>query len=130
MSAGILIDTYTWFEIFKNSVWGNRALAMIERSSPLFISVLTLYELQYQLEDEYGHEVANTRIKTIRSYTKTIPVDDQIASLAGLIKLEQKRKKSKMGAVDCLILATARIHNLNVLTSDIHFDGLDETIVL
>jgi predicted nucleic acid-binding protein len=129
-SAGILVDTYTWIEILKNSVWGNHALAIIEHSSPVYISVLTLYELRYRLEDEYGHEIASARIKTILAYTKTIPVDEQIASLARLIKLEQKRKKSKMGAVDCMILATARIHNLNVLTGDRHFDGLDETIVL
>jgi predicted nucleic acid-binding protein len=129
-SKGILVDTYTWFEILKNSVWGNHAFAIIERSLPVFISVLTLYELHYRLEDEYGHEIATARIRTILSYTKTIPVDEQIASLGGLIKFEQKRKKSNMGAVDCMILATARIHNLNVLTGDIHFNGLEETIVL
>jgi len=35
-----------------------------------------------------------------------------------------------MGAVDCLILATARIHNLKMLTGDKHFNGLEETINL
>jgi predicted nucleic acid-binding protein len=126
--AGILVDTYTWIEILKNSVWGNRALAIIEQASPAYISVLTLYELQYRLEELYGHETANTRIRTILSHTETIPIDEQIASLAGLIKFEQQRKKSKMGAVDCMILATARLHNLKVLTGDRHFKGLAESI--
>ena len=127
-SAGILVDTYTWIEILKNSIWGNRALAIIEQSSPAYISVLTLYELQYRLEELYGHDIASTRIRTILSYTKTIPVDEQIASLAGLIKFEQKRKKSKMGAVDCMILATARLNNLKVLTGDRHFNGTAESM--
>jgi predicted nucleic acid-binding protein len=47
-----------------------------------------------------------------------------------LIKIEQKRKKSKMGAVDCLILATAQLHNLKVLTGDRHFSGMAESIQL
>jgi len=127
-NAGILVDTYTWMEILKNSVWGNHALAIIEQSSPVYISVLTLYELQYRLEELYGHETASIRIRTILSYTETIPVDEQIAALAGLIKLEQKRKKSKMGAADCLILATARLHNLKVLTGDRHFNGTAESM--
>ena len=129
-NSGILVDTYTWMEILKNSVWGNHALAIIEQSAPAYISVLTLYELQYRLEEEYGHEVANTRIRTILSHTETIPVDEQIASRAGLIKIEQKRKKSKMGAADCLILATAQLHNLKVLTGDRHFSGMAESIQL
>jgi len=127
-STRILVDTYTWIEILKNSVWGNHALAIIQQSSPVYISVLTLYELQYRLEELYGRETASTRIRTILSYTETIPVDEQIASLAGLIKFEQKRKKSKMGAVDCMILATARVHNLKVLTGDRHFSGIAESI--
>ncbi len=127
-STGILVDTYTWIEILKNSVWGNHALAIIQQSSPVYISVLTLYELQYRLEGLYGHETASTRIRTILSYTETIPVNEQIASLAGLIKFEQKRKKSKMGAIDCMILAAARVHNLKVLTGDRHFSGIAESI--
>ena len=129
-SAGILVDTYTWIEILKNSIWGNRALAIIEQSPPAYISVLTLYELQYRLEELYGHDIASTRIRTILSYTETIPVDEQIASLAGLIKFEQKRKKSKMGAVDCMILATARLHNLKVLTGDLHFSGMADSMLI
>jgi predicted nucleic acid-binding protein len=39
-----------------------------------------------------------------------------------------KRKKSKIGAVDCMILATARMYNLNVLTGDPHFQGIAESI--
>ncbi|MFA5416212.1 MAG: PIN domain-containing protein [Methanoregula sp.] len=126
--AGILVDTYTWIEVLKNSDWGNRALAIIEQSSPAYIPVLTLYELQYWLEELYGHDTASIRIRTILSYSETIPADEEIAAFAGLIKFEQTRKKSKMGAVDCIILATARMHNLNVLTGDPHFQGLAESI--
>jgi predicted nucleic acid-binding protein len=35
-----------------------------------------------------------------------------------------------MGAVDCLILATARHGNLKILTGDLHFRGCDEIIAI
>jgi predicted nucleic acid-binding protein len=35
-----------------------------------------------------------------------------------------------MGAVDCLILATAQIYNLKVLTGDPHFSECGETILI
>jgi predicted nucleic acid-binding protein len=128
--TGILIDTYTWIEIFRNSPWGRQALEFIEKNSPLAVSVLTLYELQYRFNDLYGETKTGSFITTILTYAEVIPVDIQIAIAAGTIRTGQKKKSNGMGAVDCLILATARIHNLNVLTGDRHFDGLEETIVL
>jgi predicted nucleic acid-binding protein len=128
--TGILIDTYTWIEIFRNSPWGRQALEFIEKNSPLAVSVLTLYELQYRFNDLYGEEKTGSFITTILTHAELIPVDMQIAIAAGTIKTGQKKKGNGMGAVDCLILATARIHNLNVLTGDRHFDGLEETILI
>jgi predicted nucleic acid-binding protein len=126
--AGILVDTYAWIEILKNTEWGQRALALVEGNAPVFISVLTVYELQYLLEEKYGHDVALSHITTILSHAEVIPVDNRIAFIGGSIKSGQKKKKNKMGAVDCLILATAQVHNLKVLTADLHFRGCSETI--
>jgi len=128
--TGILIDTYTWIEIFRNSPWGRQALECIEQNSPLAVSVLILYELQYRFNDLYGEEKTGSFITTILTHAEVIPVDMQIAIAAGTIRTGQKKKGNGMGAVDCMILATARIHNLNVLTGDRHFDGLEETIIL
>jgi predicted nucleic acid-binding protein len=128
--TGILIDTYTWIEIFRNSPWGRQALEFIEQNSPLAVSVLTMYELQYRFNDLYGEEKTGSFITTILTHAEVIPVDIQIAIAAGTIRIGQKKKDNGMGAVDCLILATARIHHLNVLTGDRHFDGFEETIVL
>lgn len=47
----ILVDTSTWIEIFQDSPWGHKALVCIEKNSPVAVSVLTHYELQYRLSD-------------------------------------------------------------------------------
>lgn len=126
--TGILIDTYAWMEIFSGSPWGHRALACIEKNSPQAISALTLYELQYRLGSLYGEEKTAALLATITAHAEVIPVDCRIAGAAGRIKVGQKRAGSGMGAVDCLILATAQIHHLKVLTGDRHFAGPEETI--
>ena len=126
--TGILIDTYAWIEIFQNSPWGREALTCIEENSPRAISVLTLYELQYRLSDLYGKEKTAALLATILSNTEVLPVDAPVAMAAGTIKAEQKRAGSSMGAVDCMILATARIHKLKLLTGDRHFTGLDDVM--
>ena len=126
--TGILIDTYAWIEIFRDSLWGRKALDCIEKSSSCFVSVLTLYELQYRLGDLYGEEKTEALLATITANAEVLPVDSRIAVAAGRIKAGQKRAGSGMGAVDCLILATARIHHLKILTGDRHFAGLLETI--
>jgi predicted nucleic acid-binding protein len=126
--TGLLIDTYAWMEIFSGSSWGHRALDCLEKHSPQVISVLTLYELQYRLGDLYGVEKTAALLATIVAHSEVLPVDSRIAVAAGAIKAEQKRAGSGMGAVDCLILATARIYHLKILTGDRHFSGLDEVI--
>jgi predicted nucleic acid-binding protein len=126
--TGILIDTYTWIEIFQDSPWGREALACIEKNPPRAVSVVTLYELQYRLSDLYGKQKTGSLLVTILSHTDVLPVGTQIAIAAGSIKAEQKQAGSGMGAIDCMILATARVHGLKILSGDKHFAGLDEAM--
>jgi predicted nucleic acid-binding protein len=65
-------------------------------------------------------------IATILNHGEGIPIDQQIATMAGGIKSREKKKASGMGAVDCLILATARTRGLEILSGDNHFAGFEE----
>lgn len=128
IAPGILVDTYTWIEIFRDSPWGRMALACIEKNSPVAVSVLTLYELRYRICELSGGKNTDSLIGTILNQTDVIPVNAEIATLAGAIKAGQRKTGSGMGAVDCMILATARLNGLKILSGDRHFAGLDETL--
>ncbi len=128
--TGILVDTYAWLEIMSGSSKGNHAQMVIQENSHISISVLTIYELRYRLEQIKDNESAVAIIRQITDQADVIPIDAQIAFLGGTIRIQTTSQKTPMGAVDCLILATARIHNLKVLTGDIHFKGLEETILI
>lgn len=129
-AAGTLIDTYVWMEISRDSLWGQRALAWMEENPGHSVSVLTLYELRYRFNALYGAERTDAFIATVLNNSEVIPVDRDIALLAGEIKTGQKRKGSNMGAVDCMILATARVYGLKILSGDKHFHGLEEILDL
>jgi len=128
--TGILVDTWAWLEMMSGSQRGDRARAIIRENSNICVSVLTLYELRYRLEQIKNRESAVLIIKQITDQAEVIPIDAQIAFLGGTIKIQQTSQNTTMGAVDCLILATARIHNLKILTGDKHFTGCLETICL
>ncbi|MEI7432977.1 MAG: PIN domain-containing protein [Methanomicrobiales archaeon] len=129
-NSGILVDTWAWLEMMGGSPRGDRARDIILNSSPVSLSVLTLYELRYRLEQIKNREFAIMVIKQITDQAEVIPIDDQIGLLGGTIKIQQISEKKTMGAVDCLILATARVHNQQILTGDKHFAGIPEAICL
>lgn len=128
--TGILVDTWAWLEMMSGSQRGDRARAVIRENSNICVSVLTLYELRHRLEQIKNCESAVLIIKQITDQAEVISIDAQIAFLGGSIKIQQTSQNTTMGAVDCLILATARIHNLKILTGDKHFTGCLETICL
>ena len=129
-ASSILVDTWAWIELLMGSKQGDRVRTVILNNPDLFISILTIYELRYRIEQLKDSESAISIINQITEQVEVIPVDNQIAMLGGTIKLGQCQGKTNMGAVDCMILATARLHGLKILTGDMHFNGLEETIIL
>ena len=129
-APSILVDTWAWIEMMMGSKQGDRVRTVILNNPDLFISILTIYELRYRIEQLKDSESAISIINQITEHVEVIPVDNQIAMLGGTIKLGQCHGKTKMGAVDCMILATARLHGLKILTGNKHFNGLEETIIL
>lgn len=128
--AGILVDTWAWLEMMSGSSSGEQACKIIRDNTTICVSVLTLYELRYRLEQIKNRDFAVLIIKQITDQADVIPIDDQIALLAGTLKIQQNREKTTMGAVDCLVLATARVHNQKLLTGGKHFRGCPEVICL
>ncbi len=124
-TSSILVDSFAWLEILKGSDRGKNALDAIKRSNDVFTSVLNIYEIKYRIEQIRDEETADDYIKTLKSHTKVLNVDEEIATEGARVRL-----KHKLGAVDSLLLATARVHGLKILTGDMHFEGMDEAVMI
>ena len=127
-APSILVDTWAWIEMMMGSGQGDRIRTVIHNNPDLFVSILTIYELRYRIAQLMDDASAISIINQITEQVEVIPVNNQIAMLGGTIKLGQSKEKTKMGAVDCMILATARVHGLKILSGDKHFAGLAENL--
>lgn len=85
-----------------------------------------------EFTDKYVREKLNpdVRLKFIRTKTRILPLDDEIAEMAGRISGERRAKVKGWGLVDSCVLATARTNALKVVTGDPHFSGLNEAIMI
>lgn len=120
-----LVDSFAWLEILQGSERGNTALSIMKRSEQIFTSVLNLYELRYRIEQLKDEQTAIEYIKTIQIHAKTINMDEEVALQGAQLKIEYG-----LGAVDCLLLATARLYNLKLLTGDMHFAAVPDAIMI
>jgi predicted nucleic acid-binding protein len=122
----LLLDSFVWLEILSGSKRGRGALKIIGEAEELYTSVLNLYEVRYRTEEIAGEGKALEVIKKIEENCKIMDIDKQISLEGGRLKLKNRR----MGAVDCLLLATARIKKLRILSGDEHFRGLENVIII
>ncbi|MBI4362722.1 MAG: PIN domain-containing protein [Euryarchaeota archaeon] len=118
-----LVDSFAWLEYFRGTDRGKRVLDHL-RKHEIHVSVLNLYEVAYRVEEEAGEGRAREFLRSLEAHATVHPVGREEALAAARIKRERKQ----MGAVDCHVLATARLHGLKVLTGDPHFEGLKEVI--
>ena len=70
------------------------------------------------------------RLKFLKTISALSPLDEETAELAGKISAERRRQVRGWGLVDSIVLATARLRKMKVVTGDEHFRGLDEAIMI
>ena len=124
--GGVLIDSFAWLEILKGSDRGLSALYQVMRSERRCTSVLSLYKIRYRVEQIRDAKTTEKYLSTIETNTELLHVNDKIARTAGDLQLPGRM----LSTVDRLLLATARIHNLKLLTGDSHFSGLEDAIMV
>lgn len=91
----------------------------------LFLSVVTLGELQRGISKLSDPVRAGTLQSWLthdlmpRFSTRTLAVDGAVAIAWGIVQGEAEQRGQKLPAIDCLIAATARVHNLVVVTRNV-----------
>jgi len=121
MSYDYVIDTYAWVEYFRGSEEGKVAKKYIENGN-CAVSSISIAELaeKYKREDRNFDEDFNF----IVAKTKIMEVTTEIAILAGKLNYENKKTIKNWGMADAIILATAKLSDIKVVTGDEHFRSL------
>lgn len=120
---GYVIDTWVWVEYWR----GNEEMKQwIEKESPLFTSTVTLAEVvRFFIAGGQDEATIRTCLDDIRARSSVLPVDEDIAVVAGHVK-----KREVAGIADSIILATARNGDHKVVTGDPHFKEIPDAIYL
>jgi len=126
--VSFLLDTNTVSEIRRGRDPQVRAWARDVEDADLYLSALTLGEIRKGIEGLRDRDPAQADVFAVwlselhgRFTERILPIDAQVADEWG--RLNAVRTRS---TVDSLIAATARIHQLTVVTRNVSdFDGCD-----
>lgn len=128
MNYKYVIDSYAWIEYFKGSKSGEKVKKFIEKNLCITPSVV-IAELSAKYhrenwtfwEEDYQFILANSLI---------VDLTHEIAKLAGKTRQEMRKFVKDFGLVDAIILETARVNNLKVITGDRHFKEVKDTVFI
>ena len=89
------------------------------------IVVAELSEKYKRLGREFG-----PRYDFVKARTSIVPLEEELARLAGEISFERKKRVKGWGMADSTVLATGRRSGSRIVTGDPHFKDLAEETVL
>ena len=120
----MLLDTYAWIEFFIGSEKGN-VVNKILKNNICYTSAISIAEISEWVER--GNYDRKKIFSDVESFSTIIDLDGSILESAGIIKVKKRQKIKDFGMVDAIILATAKLHEMKIVTGDKHFN--DENIV-
>jgi predicted nucleic acid-binding protein len=96
---------------------------------PLYVSTVTLLEIERGLIHHSVDDGKHRRAIEDLSFFNTIPVDSQIARIAGRIQGRLTKEGQSLPTEDCIIAATSQRMAETLLTSDRHFERIPDLVL-
>jgi predicted nucleic acid-binding protein len=125
----MLLDTSVWIEFFQGAEKSKRVEDIL-KTEENFTGIITFAEVvNWCLKNNIQDKIKDY-IEGIKNGSTILGLNEPIAILAGKINYERKRIEKDRGMMDSIILATAQIYNLKVLTKDSQFKDLPNVEIL
>jgi predicted nucleic acid-binding protein len=120
-SERFVVDSSGWVEYLGD---GPKALAFatyLEKPESVLLPVIVVYEVYKKLLRERKSDVAASFLSQAFGFDeRVIQIDIPLAALAA-----QSSTDTKLAMADAMIYATAKLHRAQLITSDLHFSGLE-----
>ncbi len=123
----MLLDTSAWIELFIRSNKGKK-MGYIVGNEKCYTSIVSLAEisnwaLKQNLDPSGLKEI-------VTGLAEILDIDIDLAILAGELNYKMKKTVKDFGMIDSIILATARVYDMKIVTTDRHFKDLENVIML
>lgn len=123
----MLLDTSAWIELFIESPKGSGVKSMVENKESYFSIVSVPEIVVWSFRNNKNPYFFLDRMKKA---SDIISINEAISILAGELNYKMKKSVKDFGMIDSIILATSRIYDLKIVTTDPHFKDLDNVIML
>lgn len=125
----MILDTSAWIELFEDTEKSENVVEALKKNK-CFTSVVSVAETAEWCAKKGLRHKMSEYLELIKTGSQLLGLDESISRMAG--ELNQKRKKEgrKWGMIDSIIVATAQVYGLKILTKDNGFRDLPEAQVL
>ena len=120
----IIVDSCGWLEWFTDGKLADRYQEYLADRNNMVVPAIVLYEVYKILKREVGEEKALLAAGYMKN-APVIPVDESLALSAADIALHEK-----LAMADAIVVATARLKNCKVITSDADLQNLSDVLYL
>lgn len=119
-----LIDSSGWIEFFTDGPLNKEYAKYLKDLSKVTTPTIVLYEVYKKIKRERTEENALFAISLINK-TSVVQLSESIALLAADLSL-----KYSLPMADAIVYATALEKKCDVVTSDMHFKGLEKVVLI
>ena len=126
MSGRVLLDTNIVIALFAKEAVVQQRLAATEE---VFVSSVVLGELYYGAQKSSRVEANIARVTTFATANAILVCDTVTAQDYGAIKNQLRAKGQPIPENDIWIAATAKQHQLTLVTRDGHFQAIEGLVV-
>jgi predicted nucleic acid-binding protein len=125
----MILDTSAWIEFFMDTKKREIVWAVLKEKE-CFTSIITLAEISNWCWKNNLSSQIQPYVDGIKNNSRVLGVDEEILLNAGKLNYERKKIVNGWGMVDSVLLSTAQVYGLGILTKDFDFKGLPGVEIL
>ena len=114
----IVVDSSGWLQFLTDGPLADEYARRLRHPAAVITPTIVIYEVYKHSKRLHGEDGALDSVAAMRK-TQVVPLNEELALIAADLSLE-----TKLPMADAIILATARMFNAEVITSDADFEGI------
>lgn len=114
----IVVDSSGWLEFLTDGPLADAYASRLRQPASVITPTIIMYEVYKHSKRLRGEEGALDAVAAMQK-TRVVPLNDELSLIAADLSLEHK-----LPMADSIILATARLYEAEIFTSDADFEGV------
>ena len=114
----IVVDSSGWLQFLTDGPLAEQYASRLRLPANVITPTIIMYEVYKHSKRLRGEEGALDAVAAMQK-TRVVELNDELALIAADLSIELN-----LPMADAIILATARLHEAEVVTSDADFDGI------